>query len=128
MRTPLDGFHTALVNLLDERRRAEEKARRRRRTGLTEATTRVGMRVVFRLPPNLRGDRVWSDVKRYDGCHGTITTVQQTFGQGSSDWVEVLLDGDQAGTPWNLPPHFLDLEDPPPSTTSIEEIERWLAS
>lgn len=126
MRTPLDAFHQALVNLVDERRRAEEKARRRRRTGLTEATMVEGTRVTLRMPANLAKERAWADMVKYDRTPGTIVEVR--LQSSSSPIVEVLMDADKTPGAWSIPALYLDLEDPPPSGNNIEEIERWLAS
>ena len=127
MRTPLDAFHQALVNLVDERRRTEEgTVRRRRRIGLTEGVAAPGVRVQLRMPQNLLADRGWADLAKFDRSHGTIEAVRN---YGSSiPTIDVLLDADSTPGSWAIPLTFLDMADPPPTSNNIEEIEAWLAS
>lgn len=127
MRTPLDAFHQALVNLVEERRRTEQPVRRRRRMGLTESTASPGVRVQLRMPTNLLLERAWADLALFDRSHGTIENIRY-YGGSSLPTVDVLLDGDSTPGSWSIPITFLDLADPPPSGNNIEEIEAWLAS
>ena len=116
MQTPLDSFHAALVNL-QRRREAEGTSRRRRRIGVT--TPRPGMRVVFRIPANLVDVSPWRGVRHLDGHSGVIDTVsQQTADVRFDNNIGLVL----------VPLLALDMEDPPPDGTNIEEIEAWLAS
>lgn len=116
MQTPLDSFHAALVNL-QRRREAEGTSRRRRRIGVTDP--HPGMRVVFRIPANLKDIEPWAGVQRLDGCTGTIMNVTVGATIASVEFSDGVV---------SVPLVALDVADPPPDGTNIEEIEAWLAS
>jgi hypothetical protein len=126
VRTPLDAFHQALVNLREERRRTEEgTVRRRRRVGVSEGVA-IGTLVRVHIPKNLHKDQ--PHLVRF---HGKIGTVSDTFmplslRPGGTTTAHVDLDGEW--DPVSLPLTYLELVDPPPDGSNIEEIEAWLAS
>lgn len=116
MRTPLDGFHQALLNLMEQKRQAETPPKRRR----VGANGWIGERVVFRPARNLLRSAGGFIADGHVGKCGTVTNR-------NGDILYVRLD---------LHPHPVDevsqhiihweLEEPPP--TDIHDIEKWLAS
>lgn len=122
MRTPLDAFHQALVNLVEERRRTEQPVRRRRRVGVGNEVS-DGTQVKVHIPANLQGHH--RQLVRFHGRIGVTTgTVKFQPHQVGSTYVLFADEWD----PVSLPLTFLELMDPPPTSNSIEEIEAWLAS
>lgn len=127
MRTPIDAFHQAMLNLAAQKRAAETPPKRRRQ-GIRG---HVGERVTVRLPANLVHEPGLTQLTHLNGCSGVVddeadSTVSHPNGAVLVNFTA--LNRPDISLRYWIPYNCLDAADPVPTTTDLAEIERWLAS